>query len=249
MKQAGQTLVLFAFILVVFLALTALVMDGGIYMWHWQSLQVDLDNACIAAALNQRVGGNAYTAFANSLRSNEVQTLYYDPFELGPDGLVIRGIQWHWSGKSFLAGLQGPHNFYLAQFMGIETMDIAVITRCTIPTLRALPIAVQEPWVLTSLGNPAITWPILGQGAEAIAVVGNDFRGGVVPQVWCENTNCDPRTFFEPAPEVNSSNVLKDVLRDTILGTAGSPLVPIGGYIPHPSGTSNKFLVQAMEDA
>lgn len=248
-KERGQSLVLFTGLLVAFLALVSLVLDGGLYFWHWRTLQVDIDNACISAALAESRGASGYSAFTASLQSNEVQSFYYEPYEVGTDGLVIRGIQWHWSGKSFLAGLQGPHSFYLAQFMGITHMDLAVRTRCTIPRIRMLPIAVQEPWVLTAIGNPAITWPILGQGAEAVTAAGNDFRGAVIPQVWCANSNCNPRTFFEPAPEVNSSNILKDIVRDTILGNAGFPFVPIGGRVPQPSGTSSHFLTKAMVDA
>lgn len=249
MRERGQTLILFAALLILFLALTALTLDGGLYFAHWQGLQVDLDAACVAAAIAESKGADGYTAFVGSLSRNGVPAEYYDPYEVGADSLVIRGIQWHHSGRSFLTGLQGPHSFYLAQFMAITSMDIAVRSRCTIPRLTVLPIAVQEPWVLTGIGNPLLTFPILGQGAEPVLEVGNDFRGGVIPQVWCANTNCDPKTFFEPAPEVNASGPLKDVLRDTILGLTEGPLVPIGGIIPHPSGTSNHFLVQAVVDA
>ena len=249
MKQRGQTTVLFAGLLVAFLAIAALVVDGALYFAHWQGLQVDLDAACVAGAISQSRGGNPYTAFSGSLQVNGVSPQYYGPYELAGDGLVLKGFQWHWTGRSFLTGLQGPHDFRLAQFMGITSMDIAVRSRCIIPQLRVLPIAVQEPWVLAGVGNPSMTFPILGQGATPVLESGNDFRGGVIPQVWCENTNCEPRLFFEPASETNAPATLKDVLQATILGNVNGPLVPIGGIIPHPSGTSNNFLVKAMVNA
>lgn len=244
-KQQGQTLVLFSALLIVFLALTALVMDGGIYMWHWQSLQVDLDNACLAAALAESKGADGHTAFVTSLQANEVQSFYYEPYENGPDGLVIRGVQWHWNGGSLFTGLQGPHSFYLAQFMGITSMDLAVRSRCTISTLSVLPIAVKEPWVIEDVGP----YPIFGQGAECDNCKGEDFAGAVIPNIWCQDETCDDRLYFEPSTETNSPNTEKDVVRDIIEGEVGSPLVPIGGRIPQISGVSDHFLVQAMDDA
>jgi len=244
-NQRGQTLVLFAGLLVVFLALVALVLDGGIYVWRWQSLQVNLDNACLAAGLAESAGADGYTAFVSSLQSNEVESFYYAPYELGTDGLVIRGIQWHGSGRSFLAGLQGPHSFYLAQFMGITSMDLAVRTRCTISVTSVLPIAVKEPWVVEDIGP----YPILGQGAECDDCKGADYAGAVIPNIWCSDESCDDRLYFDPSTKTNSPNTEKDVLQDIIHGVVGSPLVPIGGRIPQISGVSNKFLVKAMEDA
>jgi hypothetical protein len=97
--------------------------------------------------------------------------------------------------------------------------------------------------------TPDLEFPILGDGAEAVDAQGMDYAGAVIPQVWCENIDCDPRLYFEPTTESNSPNVFKDVYRDTLMGNVGTPLVPIGGRIPQISGVSNKFLVKAMEDA
>lgn len=245
--ERGQVLVLFIGILLVFLALVAFVVDTGIYVAHWQALQTDLDAACVAASLANTRGVDEYTAFVNSLNTNGVESFYYSPYQVGADGLVVRGIQWHWSGESFFTGLRGPHSFYLAQFMGITSMDIAVRSRCTIAQARAVPIAVKEIWLD---GQPH---PILGQesGGEAQCddCQGADFSGAVLPWINCTNTNCDPRTYYEPTTESNSPNIFKDVFRDAMLGNTGIPLPTDATRIPQISGVSNKFLTKAMEDA
>jgi hypothetical protein len=232
----GQVLVLFLPVLVVALAILALVLDGGMYMWHWQSLQANLDASCLAAA-----SGSGTADYVESLNANDVPPEYYAPYEF-----EVRGIQATFDG--YRAWLSGPHDTYLAHFMGISTMNIHVQTRCLSSLHRVLPIAVQEPWVLEGFGTPT-EYLILGDGAECVECQGADFAGAVIPQVWCMDTNCDPKHFFGSADESNSPNVFKSLYRDTIHGTEGSPLVPIGGRVPQISGVSNRFLVQAVEDA
>ena len=65
-SKRGQVLVLFAAILMLFLAFTALVLDGGIYMYHWQKPQVDLDAACVAAAISESSSKDEYAAFVEA---------------------------------------------------------------------------------------------------------------------------------------------------------------------------------------
>ncbi len=246
-SQRGQVLVLFAFILIAVLAFAAFVVDGGLYVAHWQELQVNLDAACVSASLANARGTDEYTAFASSLSANSVDGVYYSPYETGSDGLVTKGIQWHWSGNSLFAALRGPHAFYLAQFMKITSMDIAVRSRCTIPEARAVPIAVKEIWL------DGADHPILGQESpgetQCDDCQGSDFAGAVLPWIRCENTNCDPRTFYEPTSESKSPNMHKDVFRDSMLGNVGIPLPTDAVRVPQVSGVSNNFLVKAMEDA
>ena len=248
-SKRGQVLVLFAAILVLFLAFAALVLDGGIYMYHWQKLQVDLDAACVAAAISESSSKDEYAAFVSSLQSNDVPPIFYEPYETDARGLVIRGIQRTQDAKGFLAGLQGSHDLYLAQFMGIYDADIAVRTRCLAPQVSVLPIAVQEPWVTAGIADKSLEFPILGQGAEAVHARGSDFAGAVIPQVWCSDMNCSDKQIFLPALETNAPNVLKGLVRDTIMDESGSPLVPIGQRIPQIGGVSNHFLVKAMRQA
>ena len=246
--EKGNVLLIIAFALVIFLAFASVALDGGLYMGHWQSLQVDLDAACVASATAQAMGNSATGAFQWSLGQNDVDLIYHDPYTTDGAGDVTKGLQWHSSMGSFLAGAQGPHDLYLAQFMGITSADIAVRTRCTIALARVLPIAVQEPWVLDGLGD-GTEYPILGDGADCVDCQGADFAGAVIPQVWCGDTNCDPKIFFPPAEESNSPNVFKSLYSDNLSGDVGSPLVAIGGRVPQISGVSNKFLVKAMVDA
>ncbi len=236
MKMKGQVLVLFLPIIVFVLAVVSLVLDGGMYMWHWQELQVNLDAACVAIATD-----DAYPSFVGSLTSNEVDPEYYDPYQSG-----VRGVQF--TSDGYRAWLTGPHDTYLAQFMGMRSMNISVRTRCTSALAQVLPIAVQEPWVLDGFDTGTV-YPILGDGAECVECQGASFAGAVIPQIWCENTNCEPRLFFDPTDPANSPNIFKDVFEDTINGTAGSTLVPIGGRVPMIDGVSNRFLVKAMVDA
>lgn len=243
--QKGNAVFMFA-ILLAMLAIAALVLDGGLYVYRWQKLQTDLDAACISASLANTRRIDEYAAFTNSLSSNGVESFYYAPSENGSDGLVVKGIQWHWSGESFFTGLKGPHTFYLAQFMGITSMDVAVQSRCTIAQARAVPIAVKEIWL------DGESHPILGQetGEEQCDdCQGADFSGAILPWIHCANKNCDPRTYYSPATESNSPSVFKDLFRDSILGNEGIPLPTDATRIPQISGVSNKFLVKAMEDA
>jgi len=237
LDQRGQVLVMFLPVLLVGIAILSLVLDGGIYMWHWQSLQANLDASCVAAA-----SGSGYGSYVDSLNANDVPSEYYVPYEQG-----VRGIQETFDG--YRAWLSGPHQTYLSQFMGITSMNIHVRTRCLSALSRVLPIAVQEPWVLDGIEFDDTEYTILGNGAECVVCQGSDFAGAVIPQIWCENTNCDPRHYFGSAEESNSPNVFKSLFKDTIQGTEGSPLVPIGGRVPQISGVSNRFLVKAMVEA
>ncbi len=235
-NQKGQVLLVFSGIFVVVLGLVSLVVDGGWFMWRYTELQAELDAACLAGAT-----GTGYGDFVNSLTSNDVDAEFYTPYEYEQRGLYVLP-------DGYKAWLTGPHVTYLIQFMGIESVTVSVSTRCREPLARVLPIAVQEPWVLDGFGS-SIPYPILGDGAECVDCQGADFAGAVIPQVWCSNTNCDPRMYFSPAEESNSPNVFKSLYKDTIQGTIGSPLVQIGGRVPQISGVSNQFLVKALVDA
>lgn len=246
-SEHGQVLVLFIGIILAVLALVSLVVDGGLWFAHWIELQNDADAACLASAIAQSKGWNYATAFTSSFTDNQVEPLYFSPYETGPDGLVIRGVTYG-PASTIIASAHGPHEFYLAQFMGLTQMDVAVRTRCTIPDARMLPILVKEPWVIEGLGDPGMEFPILGSGAECDECRGSSFSGAGIPQIWCQSTNCDPRIFYSPATEANSPNQFKQLWSDTAAGTAGSPLVPIGGRIPVLDGVSNSFEVQTVQE-
>jgi len=224
-NQRGQAIVIAPFIIIGLIAIFSLVVDGIIYYLHWQGSQVDLDAACTTGA----------AGFYNSLESNGHTS----------DGGTIQ----YGSSNTMLTTLDEPHMFYLAQFMGIKTMDIHVESRCTVRRAALLPIAVKEPWVLEGLSDPNKEFPILGQGAECDECQGSDFSGAVIPQIICSNTDCDPRTYFEPTTDSNSPNVFKDVVQGSIAGSIYTPLPGIGTRVPEISGVSNHFLVQTVVDA
>lgn len=253
-NERGQVLVLFIGVLLAFLAFTTLVVDGGLYLSHYVALQEDLDAACLAAAASQRRGLSYTTGFTASLNSNGITAEYYQPWALGSDGYVERGIQFGPHG-TLMTGLWGPHEFSLAQFMGIYTMDVKVRSRCLYATLGVTPIAVQEPWFLDCAPGvvcpdfPDSVFPMLGQEAAAVTYTGNDFAGAIILHVWCTNSlgepdwNCPDPLFFSPLTDSPSANTLKAVVQGTILTTVGAPFPPIGMRVPQISGVSNKFLV------
>ena len=230
MRERGQVIVLFSAVVVVVLAIGSLVLDGGRFLWRWQALQIDLDAACLAQA-----GGRS---FADSLERNGVDEYFYHPYAEG-----TKGIQYY--GDGFRAWLSGPLDTYLTQFLGLDGITVHVQTRCNSARAPVLPIAVKEQWA-SDIGGE---YPILGDGAECEICQGSDFRGAVIPQVWCENENCEPKTFFDPAEEKNSPNVFKSLWEDTIQGNAGSPLVDIGTRAPQLAGVSNNFLVKGVQEA
>jgi len=245
--ERGQVLVMAPVLVILFLALFAVVVEGGLWWGHLLDLQNDLDAACIASAIAQSKGWNYGTAFAASMRDNQVEDIYFSPYENGPDGMVIRGVNYGPS-STIVAGAYGPHDFSLMQFAGIREMTVSVRSRCRIPNARAVPICVKEPWVLAGLEDPSAEYPILGEGAEADESRGSSFSGACVTQIWCSNSDCEPRTFFEPATESNSPNVFKDLWADTAAGLIGSPLVPINGRIPVLDGVSAHFEANTIDD-
>lgn len=232
----GQVIVVFPTALIVVLAVATLVIDGGLYMVGWRSVQEALDAACLAAA----GPGDDYGAFKNSLYANGVASEFYQPYVVG-----VRGIQYTQDG--FRAWLTGPQPTYLAQFMGLRDWTLHVRTRCIVPALHLTPILVKEPW----LDNQP--WPILGQEgpgeAQCDTCQGADFTGAGLPWVTSSNQTFEPRYYTDPATPNNSPNVFKSLFRDAILGTIRTPLLTTGTRIPVLAGVSNKFVVSAMLDA
>jgi hypothetical protein len=253
-RERGQSLVLFIGVLLALLAILSLVSDGGMYIGHYARLTEDIDAACEAAAMGPIAGLSPAALFAASLQANGEPTEYYEPYTLGADQFPIKGIGWG-SHNTLLAGLSGPHEFYLAQFLGFRGGSIAVRTRCEYRTIDLSPFAVQEPWVMRGLQQfPDEAFPIVGQGAAAVTYTGNDYGGAVLLHIWCvdsagiPDSNCSAPVFFEPLTDSPSSNSLKDLVQETILGTAGMVLPPIGMHLPAVSGVSNNFLVQTADE-
>ena len=253
-RETGQVLVIFIGVLFAALAIVALVIDGGLYLAHWQQLQVDVDVACMAAATAQKRGFDPTFAFNTSLASNNHTSNYYEPQIIGSDGYVTKGLQFGPRG-TFMAAASGPHDLYLAQFMGIYTAGIQVRSRCIFATIGLSPIAVQEPWYKGEDGDfPDDIFPILGQGAEAVTYTGNDYAGAVIIHAWCvdefraPDKECPEQLFFAPLSTSPSANSLKDVVRGTIEGDVGVPYPPPGTRLPQISGVSNKFLVQTADE-
>jgi hypothetical protein len=230
-NESGQGMLLWAGLMVMALAFTGLVVDGGLYYAHHQRLQYDLDVACVAA------GNFGVPNFWVSLANNGVTA----------DATIVAGPE-----DTFLTTAEEPHEFYLSQFMGFESMDVAVQSRCLKQRGGIAPIAVQEPWYLDSYdtGDP---YPILGSGADAENQPGNDFPGGVLTQLWCvDGAPCNQWLVFEPIPQDYSSSSCqpyKEVASDTIAGTTPMVFPPVGTHLPHIAGVSNNQLVKTGVDS
>ena len=227
MNDRGQGLLIWAVALVFSLAMVAVAFDGSLYFWHKQSLQYDLDVACVAA------GNAGEPAFWTSLIDNGVgATATINP---GPE-------------KTYLTTAQEAHTFYLAQVIGVTHMELSVQSRCLQQQGGIAPLAVQEPWYLGSFstGDP---YPILGSGVDAVDQPGNDFPGAILTQLWClDGAPCDDRQVFEPIPQDFknlSCQPYKDVASDTITGIVQQVYIPVGTHIPHVAGVSNNKLVKA----
>lgn len=249
--EKGQVLVLFAFGLIVAIALVSFAVDGAIYVAHWQQLQVDLDAACVAAGahgVTDPVGG-----FHASLIANGVPAEYYTPFELDANGNPIRGIIGA-ANNTWMTALKGPHDFYLAQMMGVRSMNVAVRSRCTLAMAGTPPILVREDWVIQSR-DTGTDFPIFGHGAEAIEAQGSDFRGAALPHMWCEDFDgnvsdqCEDPRWFNPVDPATGINQYKFIVEDLIKRDVGAPWVPPGTRVGHVAGVSTNPTVHAMEDA
>ena len=226
MNERGQSLPILALVFVSIVAIFSLVVDGILYFADKGAAQLNLDAACVAAADG--------TDFGYALLRN----WDYSGWDYGT-----------WPGEhgTLRSDLGGPHDLYLAQFMGVRHASIYVVSRCTVALEGPLPICVKEPDVLAGIGTGA-EFPILGEGVEATESRGSSFSGACIPQIWCSNTDCEPKVFFEPTTPANSPNLFKDTWKDTVLGLAGSPFVPIGGRIPVLDGVSNRFEAQTVGD-
>ncbi|KKK91992.1 hypothetical protein LCGC14_2707400, partial [marine sediment metagenome] len=225
----GQALILFAAFLLITLAAAAFVLDGGAYVMHWQSLQVDLDIACVAA------GTLGEGAFQPSLDANSViETAYlYN----APD-------------YTYIAEAGGDHEFYLAQFMGIRSMNVSTETRCLRAKSGILPIAVQESWYLESHEN-GNEYSILGDGVEAEYAPDHSFSGALYSHIWCaDGADCESRQYHEPVTEEQATSSCqpdKDIVEENMEGSIEPVYIPVGTTVPHVSGVSNNKLVKALK--
>jgi hypothetical protein len=245
-RERGQVLVMAPVMIVLIVALGSVLVEGGLWWGHLYDLQNDLDAACIAAAIAETKGLNYGTAFVASMRANEVEDEYFSPYENGPDGMVMRGVTYGPS-STIVAGASGDHDTYLVQFAGIRRMTVAVRSRCRIPDAGVLPICVKRPDVDEGLTSGQ-EYVILGQGVEATESRGSSFSGACVTQIWCDNTDCEPKTFFEPTSDGGGLNQFKDVWADTVAELVGTPYVPIGTIIPVLDGVSNSFEAQTVDE-
>lgn len=236
-EQRGQILILFAFLMIAVLGLMALSIDGALYFAHWQGLQTDLDAACVAAGAHKVA--DPFAAFAASLATN---------------GVTESAGIYPGADNTWITWAEGPHEIYLAQFMGITTMDISVESRCLIARAGTPPIVVREDWYIQSR-DFGIDFPIFGHGAEALDAQGSDFRGAALPHMWCEDANgnvsdqCEVPVWFDPVGPATNINQYKFIIEDLIKKEVGSPWVPPGTRIAHIAGVSNNPTIHAMEDA
>jgi hypothetical protein len=244
-SNRGQTLHLFAFLAPVLLAFVGgFVIDGGLYLTHIRRLQEDLDAACLAAAQGVRYG-DVYTAFSESLAENGVSPDYFQPYTEDERGFVRKGIQWG-PFDTLLTGLQGTHRLYFGGFFGWEEMPVTVRSRCRYPLTRLLPVAMQEPWYLDSREH-GTHYPILGQGVDAAIYSGRDYRGAISPSILCAEATCTTMSVYEPLEaDPPADSTIKDVWEGIVKLEYGSPYIYADSYIPILSGTSNKFLVDAV---
>jgi hypothetical protein len=237
MNTKGQVVVLFAILLVGILALVSLTVDGALYIVHWQGLQTDLDAACVAAAAMLETDP-AGAFYANLAANNVPET-----------ATIVAGPSNTW-----LTTAEGPHDFYLAQFMGFRSMDVRVESRCIKARAGSPPIVVREDWYIQSR-DFGVDFPIFGHGAEAIEAQGMDFRGAILPQIWCEDAGgnvsdqCEAPRWFDPLEPTISVNQYKFIVEDLVKNLIGAPWVPPGTRVAHISGVSANPTVHAMVDA
>ena len=224
--ERGQMLILFAVALVVMLVLTGVVLDGGLMMVSWWSLQEDADAACIAGA----TGGDANAALGAAGQPAATVT---------SDGRTLR------------LEVTKTEPVYFLHLVGFDSLMFDVRSRCLIPQASLVPIAVKEPWLIDGLLDPDEDYPILGnegkEGDQCDTCKGSDFAGAVIPNIVCENRDCDPR-FFYGVDEKKSPNTYKDVIQDLLSGDIRTILSALGTRVPQIAGVSNKFLVQTIEE-
>lgn len=233
----GQITILFALLLIAVLALIALAVDGALYIAHWQDLQVDVDAACVTAS------ARGITDYQGEFFSALVMNGVMESASIAPA-----------ANSTYKSEAFGPHEFFLAQFMGITSMDVQVKSRCLKTLAGAPPIIVREDWYLESRDFGTV-FPIFGHGAEALDAQGSDFRGAILPHVLCEDAagnpsdQCEVPRWFSPLSPATNIQQYKFIVEDLIKSDVGTLWVPPGTRIAHVAGVSSNPTVKAMEDA
>jgi len=254
-KEKGQSLVMFVFYAIVFIAGIGLAIDVGMQVHLKLRAQGIVSNACIYAASSVFHGENAEAAFYQSLVANKIPTEGYRPTS-GSGTNLIRGITIESASVRTAIRYETP-TFFL-NIIGIRTMTISAHARCGTTGARLTPIAVKHSaWEESYNSGEAVD--VLGKGAEADVDSGNNYRGAVYPFIWCVNSaadmtpngNCPYQQIFPPlTSSPPSAQSVKQAIEACWSGiTCNRVLSQVGTRLPIVSGTSNAQLVKSAEDA
>lgn len=241
-NQKGQVLPLMAFILIAICVLVGVFIDASIFYLRTMDANNNAAIACQAAA-----AGGGYSAFSEVMMAHGYPESYFSPNEGTGKGLV-KGYEYQ-SDTSFRVAIQWDEPTYFLSLVGIDSMGILGRARCIERRGGLAPIAVWDEWFWDSVYN-GTEYPILGLGTECESQPGHDFAGAIYDLVTCyDGIPCAQRIYYPPIPEDYGSmscQPLKDFPQAEFKGEINPVFKPIGTWIPHVSGVSDKMLVKAM---
>ena len=176
-RQRGQMLALFAICLVVIIAMTGLVIDGGMTLTQRREEQNTADAAAMAGAYAYATTSNASTAI-NEARDTAAANGYTH----GQDGAIVT-VTVSFSGglATVTANVTKPHRNYFSGIVGFGSWDVSVtasaIAGSPNAAMGAMPLLFNEETFTSGYGqNSEVAFDEPGVGEQDVPQTANQFN-------------------------------------------------------------------------
>ena len=176
-RQRGQMLALFAICLVAIIAMTGLVIDGGMTLTQRREEQNTADAAAMAGAYAYATTGNASTAVAEA-QGTAAANGYTD----GQDGAVVT-VTVSVSGglATVTANVTKPHRNYFSGIVGFGSWDVSVtasaIAGSPNAAMGAMPLLFNKKTFTSGYGQAnEVAFDEPGVGDEDVPQTANQFN-------------------------------------------------------------------------
>lgn len=214
-RQRGQMLALFAICLVAIIAMTGLVIDGGMTLTQRRDEQNTADAAAMAGAYAYANTSNASTAIAEAQN-----TAAANGYTHGQDGAVVT-VTVSVSGglATVTANVTKPHRNYFSGIVGFGSWDVSVTASAVAGSpnaaMGAMPLLFNSKAFTTGYGQTGeVAFDEPGTGTEDVPQVASQFNW----TVYCTANG-------------NPCNANTDTVDDLIKGSGKSTVVKLTDLI------------------
>lgn len=233
-RQRGQMLALFAICLVAIIAMTGLVIDGGMTLTQRRDEQNAADAAAMAGAYAYAITSNASTAIAEAQG-----TASANGYTHGQDGSIVT-VTVSFSGglATVTANVTKPHRNYFSGIVGFGSWDVSVTASAIAgppnAAMGAMPLLFNEKVFTSGYGQGnEVAFNEPGVGTEDVPQEASQFNWTVYCTASGNSCNADTSTVNDLINDRGKSTVVKltDEIRPLNAGAHAALFSSLAAYV------------------